>query len=227
MDLWDDFLKECVFYPCSHVHGTPVKFLSNRFSRFFYSDYSVAQEDFQRELESPGFTGYRLADQRELDPTELFGATWDDFRQKHEDTYSRLPFHSCDPYIMLCTFQRESGLTDEHGADSFQIMFAGVEGIAALESAFSRRGISPKCLVNIRAGIGFGGNHSGYPRLLEQSLRSNAGGLPQFILHDAMAVGQGGDHSELIGECYHRKVEQWGYPDGGYLKLVELSDGKN
>lgn len=226
MDLWDDFLKECVFYPCSRVHGTPVKFLSNRFSRFFYCDYSVAKEDFLRNLESPGFTGYRLADQQELEPTKIFGARWDVFRKKHQDTYSRLPFDSCDPYIMLCTFQREPDLTDEHGADSFQIMFARVEGIAALESAFSRRGFPPKCLVHVRSGIGFGGNHSGYPQLLEQSLHRNEGGLPQFIFHDSRAVEQRcGDHLKLIGKAYRRELQKWGYPDGGFLKLVERNAG--
>lgn len=222
MDQWSHFLRECVYYPCSHLHGTPVKLLSSRFSRFFYTDYSVTREDFQKELASGAFKGYRLAEQRELDPTEVFGVPWNDLRREHTDTYSRLHFDSSNPFTVLCIFQRESGLTDEHGPDSFQLMFARVEAIAALESAFSRRSISPKCLVHIRSGIGFGGNFSDYPRLLEQSLRGNRGGLPRFILHDSMAVGHGGDHLQLIGD--YRNLQTWGYPDGGYLKLVERND---
>ncbi len=80
--------------------------------------------------------------------------------------------------------------------------------------------------MHVRSGIGFGGNHSGYPQLLEQSLQRNKGGLPQFIFHDSMAVEQRcGDHLKLIGEAYHRELQEWFYPDGGFLKLVERNNG--
>lgn len=224
MNQWDHFLRESVYYPCSHLHGTPVKFLSSRFPRFFYCDYSVAREEFQKELESRGFHGYRLSEQHELDPADIFGAPWDRLRQEHMETYSRLHFDSSDPFVAFCRFQRESGLTDSHGPKRFEFMFARVEAIAALESAFARRSICPKCLVHIRSGIGFGGNFSDYPRRLERSLRANSGGLPQFILHDSMGVGPCGDRLPLIDE--YREIQRWGYPDGGYLKLVERSDGE-
>lgn len=33
----DSFLGESVYYPCSALHGVPVKFLGKRFQRFFYA----------------------------------------------------------------------------------------------------------------------------------------------------------------------------------------------
>ena len=222
MNQWDDFLRESVYYPCSGLHGTPIKFLSSRFQRFLYCDYSVAQEVFQKELDSRAFQGYRLSEQHELDPVDVFGATWNRLKQEHTDTYSRLYFDSSDPFITFCCFQRESHLTDSHGPDRFELMFARIEAIAALESAFVRRNIPPKCVVHIRSGTGFGGNFSEYPQHLEKSLQANSGGLPQFILHDSMAVGSGGDHLPLIDE--YREIQRWGYHDGGYLKLVERTE---
>lgn len=219
MDQLNSFLRECVYYPCSGLHGTPMKFLSGRFSNFFYCDYAVTKEEFQRKLHSRGLKGYQPIEQHALDPVEVFGLRWGEFQKENEGTYSRLHFNSSDPFITLCIFQREAGLTGEHGPGRVQLIFARAEAIAALDAVFTRRGISPRCLVHVRSGIGFGGNFSDYPRLLEQSLRNNPGGVPQFILHDSMAVGSGGDHLKLIND--YQEVQRWGYPDGGYLRLVE------
>lgn len=224
MDRWRNFLQECVYYPCSSLHGVPVKLLLARFPRFFYCDYSVSREDFQKEIQAEGFKGYRTNMLIDLDPTDILGVSWEQFREEHEDTFSKLHFEWSAPFISFCTLQRDLGLTDSHGPETFELMFARAEAIAMLTSAFNRRRISPKCLVHVRSGIGFGGNFSNYPKLLERCLRENPGGLPQFILHDSMGVGHGGDHLNLIDE--YREVKTWGYPDGGYLKLVERSDGE-
>ena len=224
MDSWGQFLRECVYYPCSNMHGTPLKFLSRKFSRFFYCDYSVTRQNFQKELESRGFRGYRLTEQREIDPTEVFGSSWNSFRREHEDTYSKLHFDSTNPFIDFCILQRESGLKEVHGPEKFELLFARVEALAALKSAFSRRRIPPKCLVHIRSGTAFGGNFYDYPQLLEKLLWSSGGGLPQYILHDSVAVGGGGDRLQLIDE--YREIKRWGYRDGGYLRLVKLNEGE-
>ena len=72
------FLRECVFYPCSGLHGTPIQFLGKRFPRFLYADYSVDRERFDEAIHGRGFKGYRLRATEELDPENVFGMSWED-----------------------------------------------------------------------------------------------------------------------------------------------------
>lgn len=222
MNQWENFLSECVYYPCSGLHGTPVKLLSSRFQKFFFCDYFIKLQEFLNGVENGGFNGYTLTSLVDVSPEDIFGVSWDRFRSDNDETFSRLHFDWCEPFIAFCTFRREADVPGSHGPEKFELLFARSEAIATFDSVFSRHRISPKCLVHVRSGMGFGGNFSGYPRLLEDSLRTCRGGLPQFILHDSLGVGPGGDRLQLINE--YREVQTWGYPDGGYLRLVERGD---
>lgn len=219
----NSFLRNCVFYPCSSLHGTPVKFLSSRFHRFLYCDYSITRDDFQAAVQSPGFRGYRLASTSDLDPVNVLGVTWEKFRKSHKKTTSALHFEWLDPFIIFCTFQREPEFTENHGPELIELMFVRAESVATLEHVFRKRGFPASCLVHVRSGIGCGGNYSEYPQMLEKALLSNKGGLPRFIFHDRMgAHSEYGDYLPVIER--YRELCRWGYSDGGCLILSELSD---
>lgn len=218
----DSFLRECVFYPCSALHGLPVKLLSSRFPRFFYADYSVEREQFNRAIREEGFNGYQLATEVEVTPDSVFGMPWKGLEKEYRSTISRIRFEWSNPFVVLCRFERAVGFDDSHGPPAFELMFARCEAIAAFKSAFSRRSIAPTCLVHVRSGIGFGGNFSDYPQELAGALRANNGGLPPFMLYDAMGTNpEGGDYLDLV-ENYER-VERWGYRDGGHLTLAKCT----
>lgn len=217
---WKLFLSECVYYPCSHLHGTPIKFLSSRFKNFFYCDYHVTHEELQGEIRSGGFTGYSLTNIVDVDPIDLLGVSWRDFGNTHREKIAQLPFKWKSPFIALCTFRRQDGFLETHGPDRFDLLFVCAEAVSTFVSAFSRRRVSPKCLVHVRSGIGFGGGFSEYPKLMEAAVRANPGGLPDFLLHDAMGANPDcGDYLGLVEE--YREVQTWGYLDGGFLRLTE------
>lgn len=218
----DSFLRECVFYPCSALHGLPVKLLSDRFPRFFYVDYFIKPEEFDKAIREEGFRGYELATETEITPEAVFGMPWKDLKMKHRSTASRIHFEWCDPFVVLCRFKRAAGYDDSHGPAEFELMFSSCEALAAFKSAFFERNIAPKCLVHIRSGVGFGGNFSAYPKELAKALRANNGGLPPFLLYDAMGSNpEFGDYLDLVENYEH--VERWGYPDGGHLTLAKCT----
>lgn len=223
----ESFLRECVFYPCSALHGLPIKLLSSRFTRFFYADYSVDREKFNKAIKDEGFKGYQFATEVELTPDSVFGVSWKDLRQEHHSTISRVHGEWFNPFVVLCRFERAVGFDDSHGPPSFELLFARCEAISSLKSAFSRRNIAPKCLVHIRSGIGFGGGFSEYPRELSNALLVNRGGLPAFMLYDRMGSDKEyGDYLDLIER--YEECERWGYPDGGFVAFARLmaSDGE-
>lgn len=220
----DSFLKECVFYPCSGLHGVPVKFLGKRFQRFLYVDYSIKREDFDQSIEEGGFTGYQQSVVDEISPETLFGMSWDGVKESHHNTLSQVHFEWSEPFMVLCGFKRLPGFNDDHGPASFELMFVRCEAIATFISVFSRRNIVPQCLVHIRSGIGFGGNFSEYPRKLNRALLENQGGLPPFMFYDFMGSSRDyGDYLKIIEK--YETVETWGYPDGGFLKLAKKKIG--
>ena len=102
----DSFFGECVYYPCSALHGVPVKFLGKRFQRFFYADYSVDRARFHTSIKEEGFKGYRLSTIDELNPELVFGMSWIDFEQRYSSTRSRIHFEWLDPFVVLSRFER-------------------------------------------------------------------------------------------------------------------------
>jgi hypothetical protein len=220
----DSFLKECVFYPCSALHGVPVKFLGKCFQRFLYVDYRIKRVDFEQSIEEGGFKGYRQSVVDEISPETLFGMSWDGVRESHRVSLSQIPFEWSEPFVVLSRFERSPGYDDAHGPATFELMFVCCEAISTFISVFFRRNIVPRCLVHIRSGIGCGGNFSEYPYELNQALVENEGGLPPFIFYDFMGSSRDcGDYLDIIEK--YETVEKWGYPDGGFLKLAKKNIG--
>ena len=215
----EEFLKDCVYYPCSGLDGFPVKFLSQRFQRFFYVDASTSREDFERRAIEPGFDGYDIDYIEELSAMTVFGAPWEDIEQEWEQTFSRLTLPWSEPFLLMYTFRRREGLGATHGPESFQLLFARCEAIAAFKLAFARRNLAPKCLVHIQPGVSFGGNFLEYAEELSIEARNNRGGLPACLFYDR----RGGDNDwgsylNLVEE--YEPVEQVDYPEKGPLTLA-------
>lgn len=220
MNEIDSFLRECVFYPCSGLHGLPVKLLSSRFPRFFYADYSVEREKFNKAITEEGFRGYKLTTQVEVTPDSVFGVRWQVLKKEHHSTISAVPSEWSNPFVVRCRFERAVGLDNDHGPPALELMFSRCEAIAAFKSAFFRRNIAPKCLVHIRSGIGFGGNFPNYSKELAEAFRANKGGLSPFMLYDAMGSNpESNNYLDLVKD--YVRVERWGYPDGGHLTLAK------
>lgn len=218
----DKYLAECVYYPCSGVHGFPIKFLGSRFQRFLYADYHVTRELFDYAIEE-GCKGYQLTAMDELTPEAVFGMSWGKMLGRNSGTIKQIHFEWDNPFVVLCRFERTSDFDEEHGPEVFELMFAKCEAVAAFIEAFSRRNITPKCLVHIRSGVGFGGNFSEYPQVLANAVGENKAGLPSYMLYDRIGSdSKYGDYFPLVEE-YQDIIEIRGYPDGGRLTIARVN----
>ncbi len=218
----DKYLTECVYYPCSGLHGLPIKFLGHYFKRFFYVDYHISREEFDEAIRE-GLKGYQLCETEELTPEMVFGLSWDSMRKKHASAFEKVDFEWNNPFVVRYQFERMGDFDDDHGPVSFELLFARCEAVTAYIEAFSRRSISPECLVHIRSGIGFGGNYSKYPQRLESAIGENKAGIPPLMMFDRMGSNKNsGDYLPLIDK-YDDLVEIWGYPDGGRLTLARVN----
>lgn len=217
----DHFLSECVYYPCSDLHGVPIKFLGKRFQRFFYADYNVDRKKFDKTIRDEGLRGYQLKAIDELTPEEVFGMSWEGVERMHDRTISKIQLDWSNPFVVLCRFERAIGFDDDHGPVAFELMFTRCEAIATFVSVFSRRGIAPKCLIHVCSGVGFGKNFSTYPSELSDAVSANEGGFPPFIFYDRRGSDRdGGDYLDLVER--YEPIKVWGYPDGGFLKLASI-----
>jgi len=218
MDDIYTFLKECVYYPCSGVHGTPIKFLSKRFQRFFYADYKIDRNQLIESI--GGIKGYQLSEMVDLTSEDVFGMSWIDFEQDHQITISKLTREFSKPFIALSVLERTPGFGSDHGPKKLEILFACSEAIATYKSSLSRRRIVPKCLVHIRSGIALGGNYFDYPQVLSSALLANRGGLPDFMLYDRNGSSSDyGDYLDIVER--YTEEQRWGYSDGGCLILAK------
>ena len=205
----DFFLKESVFYPCSHFDGAPVKFLGRFFSSFLYADRSVSREEFETASRDKGFLGYSCIGIEGIEPKLLFGTQKGEFMLGPEENRSQPPFGGKTPFVALARFERLNGFSILHGPDLFHLMFSNSEAVTTYLSVFTRRGFAPKCLVHIRSGIAFGGNYTDYPTILADTVESSQGGLPKHILYDEQGGStQWGDYLRLVEKYEHLK--KWG-----------------
>jgi hypothetical protein len=211
------FLKECVYYPCSAIDGAPVKFLGQRFRSFFYTDYSFKRENLDIRYLRHCFHGYECESVIDVPVETIFGPDWAAIKQDHERITENLtmPYDPENEYMVLAKFNRLPDFNNQHGAEAFSVLFARCEAITAYKAAFSLKGISPACLCYIRSGIGFGGNFSGFPCALADAIQQNKDGLPSYLLIDKMGSHQKfGDYFRLV-ESYQSMVS-FPYVTEGY-----------
>ncbi len=176
-----EFLREAVFYPCSRLDGAPVRFLSKRFSRFFYADCAIDRAAFETECRQPGFCGYRVRAIDYLRFPAVFQVFGGNDRRAYRAVASRVNFDWEDIFVAAASFERLPDYPEGHGPPQFELMFARCEAITKFLSVFTRRGIAPKCLAYIRPGT-----DSEFPKGLERALRENPGGLPRAIAPEVM-----------------------------------------
>jgi hypothetical protein len=212
MDKITEFLKEALFYPCSGLDGTPVKFTGKYFQKFIYVDYSIDRDQFLQECMHPGFRGYRMTEVHDLSVESVFGDSWEHVGKQLRETVNNCDFDWSpqSAFILAAHFERIDGFDDEHGPKQFDLWFIKCEAITTYRAIYTRRGIKPKCVAHIRSGIAFGGNFSGYIRVLQKTLIENPDGPPDYILHDRIGGDpRWGDYLHLV-QFYHT-LARWTY----------------
>ncbi len=210
MQDFEDYLREAVFYPCSGLDGTPVRFLGHRFQRYLYADYGVTRESFEKACRINGFLGYRVCSIKELDVQSVFQTSWKELASTYRSVFGQLDSDWTNPFILHAKFERLSDFPEEHGPTSFQLAYVCCEAITTFDSVFRKRGITPRCLVHIRPGTAFGGNFSAYSEVLERAMRANPGGMPEFVLYDRSGGNaKRSDYLPLLDG--YQSIQRWDY----------------
>ncbi len=228
----DQFLNGSVFYPCSGLDGAPIKYVGKLFQRFFYADYFIPKSDFMWDFKYFGCRGYTTSSVEELDVRAAFGCSWEEIARNSADTIEKLPFKSPpfkwipeDAFLALARFERIPGYPEDHGPERFEVLYAKCEAVAIFRATFSRFGVAPGCLANIRPGLGFGGNFRDYTEQLDRVVRENPAGTPEFLLYDHLgAEPRSGGYLPITSG--YRKIRRWAryHPDFGPGELYLAQD---
>jgi hypothetical protein len=227
LELMDDFLRNAVFYPASGLDGTPVKFLAKRFQRFFYADYSIERDSFEQECRNPGFKGYCCTGIDDLDVEALFGCPWQEIRQRYQQIMDQIDQDRwAEPFVARARFELRPEMPPDHGPRQIELILARCEAIVTYDSVFCRRRIRPQCLAYICSGLAFGGNFGEFPQYLNNAVRANSAGLPDFFLYDESAANRDcGDYIMLVDEYQEIERFDFRYTDetrfGGNLRLCQ------
>jgi hypothetical protein len=218
--LDNDFFENSVYYPACEFDGTPIKFLSWKFSNFVYSDYLHEYSSLEESINIHGLMGYRLEKSRAIDAEELFGMSWEHYLDINKSIGKLLPFEWKDPFAMFYVFRRLEHLTGEHGKPEIRLLYIRSEGISAFKHLYIRRNIAPKCLVSINPGLGFGGGFGGYYGILSETILASKA-LPQYIFYD-------GNGMNYISQWYKTviKYECDRVYCGTSFRFAELDEGK-
>lgn len=223
--LLNSFLVDSVFYPASGSDGAPVKYLSKRYSRFVYADYSIERDKLLDTVNNRGFRDYRVGSTSDLSPEFVLGSSWNDIWCRYSNIIEHLHFPFQHPYIILFELERVERCP-ERGPNRFHLLFLRCEGVITYRELYAKRSIAPSCLSYIRTGIGFGGNYSKFPAFLSEAMGENAAGLPHYILHDDLCTRGAGDwlptvESYRIEHAWRYRTEDYG---DGRLSLGHLPD---
>lgn len=179
-ELLEGFLASpLVFYPGSGFDGQAVKDFGSAHAAhcFIYADYLIEESKMRAELSdatSP-FKGYRSLKRVSFDPAVV--SPFNELLPRF-DGRSVMPVA---PYCFLEILERNSDLTDEHGAERMAILFAGMDAYACFDAIFN--GTQRQLLALVLQDHGFGGNYSWFGRggLLED-IAQKCGAFPKLML---------------------------------------------
>ena len=199
------FLENSVYYPACGFDGIPIKFLGKLFSNYVYADYLSKYNDLEEDISTHGLKGYKLNNSSIINAEEIFGINWENFIEKNNDICINLPFEWKNPFAKMYSFERCINLNDEYGNKNIELLYIKAEGISAYKYLYVQKNITPKCLVSIVPGLGFGGNFDNYPEMLIEMILSTKK-FPQYQFYDDKCAGY---FYKLIK--YYYMVNQYSY----------------
>lgn len=159
VELNEVFSSNVVYYPGSGNDGQPVEICvkSSCSHVFLYVDYGITRKDLENKLVHPGFRGYSILDTIEISEKDLAPKGW----HPHFTTKKKGFVINETPYCFMSIFERNEGLTDEHGTKRFAIIFLFADGIASYDALFGNKNIPTPFLVVLQD-HGFGGNYDNF-----------------------------------------------------------------
>jgi len=182
-----NILRGSLYYPSSGFDGDPIKYLSGNLYSFVYVDYGINSDELDTRLNNPGFNGYHKILSRKITQKKLSPDSWPPLQRCiHEDDPERYRDEMQKPFVTWSVFQRNDGLSDEHGAERFSLLFLCAEGVAAYRALYLSNQCFPLGIAIIQPGYGMGGNWTDFtdPTMsLATTILNNPAGKPRVLLY--------------------------------------------
>ena len=200
------FGSRTVYYPGAGNDGHPVKLCARAHAAhaFVYVDYGVSISEIHdraRGVGDPGFRGYDVEHEEEIEESALRAGGWTPHVEPSELTNATYRLASVAPFGLFLVFRRDEDHDDAHGPVRFAALFIGGDGHATYDALYCQNDGTPPPFIVVVQDHGFGGNYD----------RFGAGGLLECI-----ASRCGVYPKRLLVGARGRSYEPWaGYRDTG------------
>lgn len=178
---WEAILENSAYYPASGLDADPIRICAHAIRSFVYCSYGISSAEFQQELRTVGFKGYRIVFQRALHKYDLVPPDWRPaLIPKSWDgnlEMLRTEESGCELFGHWSIWNRGDN------GHWFSFVFISGEACAVLQGLYLHHGISPLMLCLIQPGEAMGGNwtnffaRDGFMHRLMQ-----ASGMPRYLL---------------------------------------------
>ena len=193
-------LSKSLYYPCSGLDGTPVKFLGGTIYSFVLADHHVSKDEFLHEFDERRkkfkFKGYQMAFQREVQMNELFPNGYNPIppdllvggnaeqlpppMAAYEDTW----------FAQWLILKRDNDRNSTHGPKKFSLLFIRDDATTLFYNLFYVKKCAPKCVAIIQPGSSWT-NIRDENQIFAKIVLHNTGGSPDYLLR-----GRYGGHHE-------------------------------
>lgn len=199
IDLGEALASRVVFYPGCGDDGQAVRVFGAAHAAhcFVLADYLTRREKMERQLDDPGFLGYRRLDRIEVTPQDLAPQGWVAHVRREEIERAHTFADPHNGYAFIDILQRQDHFDDEHGPARIAVAILGADGIAAYDALFCQAGRERAPFAVLLQDHGFGGNYDrfGAGGLMER-IAGRTGVFPRFLLV--------GDHNTPAWSGYQR-----------------------
>ena len=182
-----EILSGSLYYPSSGFDGDPIKYLSGKFYSFIFVDYGIDRNELDEEIRNRGFNGYHIVMSRDITEKQLTPNGWEPTSpSRHDGDPSKYRDWIKKPFAKWLVFQRNNGLSSEHGAEKFSLLYLCLDGVAAFQALYISNNCFPLGIAIIQPGHGFGGNWTNFEDpegILARTVIANPAGKPKILLY--------------------------------------------
>ncbi len=195
------FGSRTVYYPGAGADGQPVKLCARAHAAhaFIYVDYGVSMtriRDRVRGIEDPGFRGYDVEHEEEVEESVLRPGGWTPHVQSSELRQDAYRFAHVTPFGLYVVFRRDEDHDDAHGPKRFATLFIGGDGHATYDALYCQNDGTPTPFLVVVQDHGLlGGDYGKFAAggLMEKIARRTSV-YPKYLL-----VGEHGEYAPWAG----------------------------
>ena len=203
-----DVLSESLYYPASGTDGKPVKYMGGHAHSFIYTDYTIDEDAFKKELSgNKGFKGYHVVMQRKIERDELYPKGHKSLRLRDGESNPKHHQDKIKPFFAYwAILERDDCLGDNHGPHRFSMLFLCDESVFAFYNLYRCNHCFPECVTIIQpSGVNWTDFRNPEGPLARQVL-TNPAGQPHYLLYGGTAANY--DESPWPNE-YRTIIAKW------------------